>query len=293
MKKLSLVLLLILILTMSSALADVTLVDPYADCPAEAAMSDYLAGRLEAALSQKVEVKRFPDIAEAVNVFLALPDPEEALLVCCQDAMILSLQGYTDQDLRAALRPLTQVAASDSDFYAAPAVLEALAEITPETLLAYTEENPYELFIARLIDASHNDYLVLEATKDLYVDQNLYMDYAEALQEAENGAPDIAVFSAAMLPKEAEGYQRLFSANLPGIWQSVFAQAGASDAFSLAVRQALIDACAEPAWQELLAQGGYNGAPCPEEAEFARQVKDLFADYVRYLTNEGLFFYEQ
>ncbi|MBR0229540.1 MAG: hypothetical protein IJQ62_14425 [Clostridia bacterium] len=293
MKKLSLILLLILALTASSALADVTLVDPYADYPAEAAMSDYLAGQLENALGQKVQVKRFSDIAEAVNAFLALPDPDEALLLCCQDALILSLQGYIDQDLRVALRPLTQAAASGSDFYAAPAVLEALPEITPESLLAYTEENAYELFIARLIEASHNDYLVLEATTELYVDQNLYMDYGEAAEEAENGAPDIAVFSAAMLPKEAAGYKRLFSANLPGIGQGVFAQAGASDAFSLAVWQAVKAACEESAWQALLAQGGYNGAPCPEEAEFAKQVKDLFADYVRYLTSEGLFFYEQ
>ena len=293
MKKLFLVLLLILALSMSSALADVTLVDPYADFPAEAAMSDYLARQLEAALGQKVETLRLPDIAGAVNAFLALPNPDEALLLCCQDAMILSLQGYTDQDLRKALRPVTQVASSGSDFYAAPAVLDALPEITPETLSAYTEENPYEFFIVRLIDASHNDYLVLEATAELYVDQNLYMDYAEALQEAENGALDLAVFSSAMLPKEAAEYRRLFSANLPGVWQGVFAQAGASDVFTLSVGQALNAACADPAWQELLAKGGYDGAPCPQEAEFAGQVKDLFSDYVRYLTNEGLFFYEQ
>ena len=292
MKKL-LVALLILVLSLPAALADVTLMDGFADCPAEAAMTDYLAERLTQALQTPVAAVHQAGGAAAVNAFLALP-AGEAFLITNPDTMVEALTQYdTDQDMRTALLPVTCVAASGSSFYASPAAAQALPEATLEALTAYTEEHPYELFIARMVTVDANDYLLLEATGDMYVDQNTYMDYAEAAQAAQDGAPDLIVFSDAMCPAAAEAYTRLFPADLPGIWQGVFVHAAGADDLADRLAAALKDVCAQEDWLALLAAGCYADAPCPDRADFEAAVKDQFAAYVRYLTSEGLFFYEQ
>lgn len=292
MKKL-LIALLLLALTLPAALADVTLMDGFASCPAEAAMTDYLAERLTQALQTPVSAVHQAGGAAAVNAFLALP-AGEAFLVTNPDTMVEALTQYdTDQDMRVALLPVTCVAASGSSFYASPAAAQALPEATLEALTAYTEEHPYELFIARMVTVDSNDYRLLEATGDMYVDQNMYMDYEEAAQAAREGAPDLIVFSDAMCPPAAEGYVRLFSAEQPGIWQGVFVHAAGADALADRLSAALTAVCAEDDWFSLLAAGGYSDAPCPAREDFEAAVKDQFAAYVRYLTSEGLFFYEQ
>ena len=284
--------LLILLLAASAALADVTLVDPYAEAPGEAAMTEYLAACLEAAWEEAVAVRHETDDEQAVNLFLSLPG-ESAALLCSQGAMILSLQGYTDQDLRKALLPVACVAASDSCFFLSPAAAEAVPAGTGEALAAYCEAHPWEMRIVRLVDASPADCLTLEATWDMPVDQSLYVDYGEAAKAAEQGAEELLVLSTAMLPEAAKSYVRLGSTGLPGLWQGVFVQRQGADALAARLAEALPAICEAPGWQALLQAGGYTGEMALDQASFARTVQDLYEDYVRYLTNEGLFFYEE
>lgn len=292
MKKM-LIALLILALCAPAALAEMTLVDGFAVFPAEAAMTEYLAQKLAEKWDSDVTVIHAEDGSAAVNAFLALPAGETAL-ISNQEAMIESLTQYnTDEDMRTALLPVTCVAASGSSFYASSAAAETLEEKTMDALIAYTEENPYELFIARMVEVDANDYLVLEASQDLYVDQNTYLDYDEAAQAAQAGAPDLIVFSDGMRPAAAQAYEKLFSTELPGVWQGVFVSAEGAEALAEKLAAALSDICQTEEWAALLSQGGYESAPLPERAQFEEDVKDLFAAYVRYLTNEGLFFYEQ
>ena len=286
------VLLLILsILLVQAAAAETVIVDPYASFPAEAALTDHLARALSEKLGTAFTARHEAETAEAVNVFLSLPD---ALLLTNPQALILSLQGYTDEDLRTAVQPVYRVAASGSAFFAAPAVAALLPDPTYDALVQYTEGHPYELFLARTIDASHNDYLGLEATQDLYVDQNLYMDYAEAAAEAQAGAPDLMVMSLAMLPEEvAQNYSLLFPSELPGIWQGVFAKtAGAAD-WTAKLSAPLGEITASPEWQTLLTAGGYEPASGADAQQFTQEFAQMTEDYIRYLTIEGLFFYEQ
>ncbi len=291
MKKL-LLSLMVLLLFVSAAQAEIILVDGYSAHPAEAALSERLAESLAAALQTDVSVRHEADALSAINAFLGLPEGSSPLLLCTQEAMILSLQGYTDQDLRTAVLPAARVAASESWLYASPAVLELVPSPTLDSLTAYTEENPYQLFIARLIDASPADYLTLEATRDMYVDQNLYMDDEEMGAEAKAGAPDLAVFSAAMLPGAAADYERLFPAGLPGLWQGLFARPDGEKMIPV-LSQAALALNETPEGREMLSDAGYTPGSGLDAEEFTGEVKALFAEYVRYLTNEGLFFYEQ
>ncbi len=279
------------VLLFSCAVAEMTLVDPYAECPVEAALSEYLAGALAERFATPVTVRHEPDAAQAANAFFALP-AEEALLLANQGVLIVSLQGYTDQDMRTAVRPAARVAASGSAFYAASSIAETLRDMDPEALTAYTEEHPYELFIARLVDASHNDYLELNATEEMYVDQNLYMSYDEVMEAAADGAPDLLVLSDAMLPDGMQEYRKLFDTDEAGIWQGLFLREQASAERVKFVSEALADICAADAWSALLVDGGYTRNGYEGEEAFTAEVQALIADYIRYLTNEGLFFYE-
>ncbi len=292
MKKLLLVLL-ALALTIPAALADITIVDGFADYPAEAAMTEYLAAQLAGQMQEKIAVVHEENGSEAVNAFLKLP-AQEAVLVSNQEAMIRSLTQYdTDEDMREALLPVTCVAASGAALYASQEAVQMLPDISPETLTAYTEENPYELSIARMVDVDANDYLTLEATQDLYVDQNTYVDYDEAVQAAEDGACDLIAFSDGMRPLAAESYVRLFPIDLPGVWQGVFVNKEGAQPLADRLAAALPAVCAGEEWLSLMDEAGYTSAPCLDQPAFEAEVTALFADYVRYLTNEGLFFYEQ
>ena len=284
-------LLLMLMMLFAAAQAETLLIDGYADAPDEAALTDHLAEALSAALSETVTARHEADVTAAVNAFLA--EKGDAALVCVPDAYIVSLQGYTSEDLRDALLPVTRVAQSASVMMLSRAAMDAVGEPTAEGLAAWTEEHEYELFLARLIDAGHNDYLSLTATGELYVDQNLYMDWAEAAQAAEDGAADLTVLSAAMQPEEIAGiYTPVYTTELPGLWQGLFVRTGRED-LAERLNAALPGICGTDAYRALLAAGHYEDVPCPEQKVFAEEVRQLVADYVRYLTNEGLFFYEE
>ncbi|MBQ4579433.1 MAG: hypothetical protein IJA83_02110 [Clostridia bacterium] len=226
---------------------------------------------------------------DAMNLFLAA-DQDSAVFIGDSSAMILSLQGYTDADLRTAISPAARIAVSPAMMYAAPAVLELCADVTAEGLQVYTENAPFELFIARLIDASPVDYLTLEASAMLYVDQSLYMDWAEMAQAIQDGAVDLCVFGAEM-PAELNGLLTpLYDTGMEGPFLGAFVHAGAANA--AAVEAAVLALSEQTEVQTLLQSAGYMPGTQKNAAAFEEEVKALFQSYIQYLTNEGLFFYE-
>lgn len=226
---------------------------------------------------------------EAVNAFLAA-DKDSAVFIGDPAVMIISLQGYSDADLRTAVAPVAKIAASSAMMYAAPSVLSLCADLTPEGIQAYTENAPFELFIARLIDASPVDYLTLEASALFYVDQSLYMDWAEMAQAVQDGAIDLCVFGADM-PAELEGLLTpVYDTDLEGPFLGAFVQTDAANAPT--VETALLTLVEQEYVQTLLQQAGYTPDTQLNSEKFTTEVKELFQRYIQYLTNEGLFFYE-
>ena len=105
--------------------------------------------------------------------------------------------------------------------------------------------------------------------------------------------PDAVRLSAAMQPEEIAGiYTPVYTTELPGLWQGLFVRTGRED-LAERLNAALPGICGTDAYRALLAAGHYEDVPCPEQKVFAEEVRQLVADYVRYLTNEGLFFYEE
>ena len=282
MKKLLLTLIALLMFCLP-ALAETTVF-----CTGEAGDPAYeISQRLAAELEGSVVAA--PTALEAMNAFLAA-DKDSAVYIGDPAAMILSLQGYTDADLRTAVAPVAKIASSPATMYATPAVLALCTDATPEGIQAYTENAPFELFIARLIDASPVDYLTLEASAMFYVDQSLYMDWAEMAQAVQDGAIDLCVFGADM-PAELEGLLTpVYDTGLEGPFLGAFVQTDAANAAT--VEAALLALAEQAEVQTLLQEAGYTPGTQLDSAAFAEEVKDLFQRYIQYLTNEGLFFYE-
>lgn len=237
----------------------------------------------------KGSVVSAPTALEAINAFFAA-EKNGAVYIGDPAVMILSLQGYTDADLRSAVTPVAKIAASPATMYATEAVLALCADATPEGIQAYTENAPFELFIARLIDASPVDYLTLEASSMWYVDQSLYMDWAEMAQAIQAGAVDLCVFGADV-PDELEGLLTpVYDTGLEGPFLGAFVQTDAANA--QAVEAALLALLEKAEVQTLIQEAGYTPGTQKDSAAFAEEVKALFQSYIQYLTNEGLFFYE-
>ncbi len=247
------------------------------------AVSQLLADQLQGSVVSDA------DAAAAMNAFLAAPK-DQAVFIGDPATLILSLQGYTDEDLRTAIVPVAKIAASPARLYATEGAIALCGTPTPEELLAFTENAPFELFIARLTDASPVDYLTLEATAMCYVDQNLYMDFAEMAQAARDGAADLCVFGAE-IPAELEGLLTpLYTTELEGPFMGAFMQADTTMAAE--VETALLALIRQADTQALLEAAGYIPDSCKDSAAFAEEVENLISDYIQYLTNEGLFFYE-
>lgn len=283
MKKLLAALCLITVLCCTCAAAEVTLYCAGQEDDFLPRLCRHLAGHIDGA-----DVQRADDVLTAVNLFLAADD--SAVYIGDPHAMILSLQGYTDADLRTALLPVSGLAAAPATLYATEGALALCPDKSEESLTAFTESQPFALCIGRLIDASPEDYLLLEATALMYVDQNLYFDYAEAAQAAQDGTPDLYVFGA-QVPKELQGLLTpVYQTALSGPFLGAFMHPGAPDAAQ--TEAALLSLLALDDTQELLKKEGYADNSWQTGEDFAATVKQLFDSYIQYLTNEGLFFYE-
>lgn len=244
------------------------------------------------------------DLPKAADVMLLSPG---ALLCADQSLIISGLQGYTSQDLRTAMRPVCRLAVSPLYLVVNAQAAADLGITDAQSLLSYIAEHEYEAYFARHIDADVSDRAVTKLSESVPVFTEGYPEdeIPSALESGEVLAAvvseaQLAVADSSLLPLCSLGAERTAAfPDLPcaadldippcdgiGIW--LFASSDTDDA---AVAQAA-SACQDMDPAAVNAVPGFVFAPLAgEEAE--KEIRDIIADYIGYMTSEGLFFYEQ
>ena len=298
MKK-ALVFLLVSLLLCSAAHAGSILEAPFVPDSAGAAV----AAAAAEALQLQLRLTEDADVANAADIML-----EDAGILLCADQAVLisSLQGYTSQDLRTAMRPVCRIAVSPLYLVVNAQAAESLGISGAESLLSYVAEHEYEMYIARHIDADVIDRAVIRLSDSVPVFTEGYPE-EEIPSALENGEVLAAVYSGLQLAESGEALQPVCSLGserteafpgLPcaaelgipecdGIGIFLFASADAQDETVTQAAETCLGVGPEAA-----AVPGLSFAPL-SGAELEDEIRRLFADYKDYMTAEGLFFYEE
>lgn len=292
--------LLLFLFLCASALAAASLEAPYTpDSPGAA-----VAAAAAEVLGLELHLTDGADLPKAADVMLLSPG---ALLCADQSLIISGLQGYTSQDLRTAMRPVCRLAVSPLYLVVNAQAAADLGITDAQSLLSYIAEHEYEAYFARHIDADVADRAVTKLSESVPVFTEGYPEdeIPSALESGEVLAAvvseaQLAVADSSLLPLCSLGAERTAAfPDLPcaadldippcdgiGIW--LFASSDTDDA---AVAQAA-SACQDMDPAAVNAVPGFVFAPLAgEEAE--KEIRDIIADYIGYMTSEGLFFYEQ
>ena len=292
--------LLIFLLTCSSALAGSLLEAPYAPDTAGAAV----AAAAAEALGAELHLTDGADLPKAADVMLQTPGN----LLCADQSLIISgLQGYTSQDLRTAMRPVCRIA--ESPLYLVVDRLTA-ADIGVSdigSLLAWIGEHEYEAYFARHLDADVIDRAVTRLSESVAVLTDYYATdeipsalaegkaLAAVVSEAQLGSADPSLLPLCSLGGSRTGaFPDLPCAaelGLPvcdGIEIWLFASSETDDS---AVEQAA-SVCLGMDPGSVDAVPGFAFAPLAGE-KANEKIREVIADYIGYMTSEGLFFYEE
>lgn len=284
----------------ASALAASSLEAPYPpDSPGAA-----VAAAAAEALGLSLHLTDGADLPKAADVMLQSPG---ALLCADQSLIISGLQGYTSRDLRTAMRPVCRIAVSPLYLAVNARAAADLGITDAASLLSYLADHEYEAYFARHIDADVPDRAVTKLSEAVPVFTEGYPEdeIPSALESGEVLAAvlsetQLAAADPSLLPVCSLGAERTAAfpdlpcaaeLDLPlcdgiGVW--LFASSDTEDA---AVARAA-SACLEMDPAAVDAVPGFAFAPLAgEEAE--KEIRDLIADYIGYMTSEGLFFYEQ
>ena len=292
--------LLLFLFLCASALAAASLEAPYTPESPGAAV----AAAAAEVLGLELHLTDGADLPKAADVMLLSPG---ALLCADQSLIISGLQGYTSQDLRTAMRPVCRLAVSPLYLVVNAQAASDLGITDAQSLLSYIAEHEYEAYFARHIDADVSDRAVTKLSESVPVFTEGYPEdkIPSALESGEVLAAvvseaQLAVADSSLLPLCSLGAERTAAfPDLPcaadldippcdgiGIW--LFASSDTDDA---AVAQAA-SACQDMDPAAVNAVPGFVFAPLAgEEAE--KEIRDIIADYIGYMTSEGLFFYEQ
>ena len=263
-----------------------------------------IAAAVAEALGLELHLTDGADLPKAADVMLQSPG---ALLCADQSLIISGLQGYTSQDLRSAMRPVCRIAVSPLYLVVNKQAAADLGITDAQSLLSYISEHEYEAYFARHIDADVSDRAVTKLSESVPVFTEGYPE-DEIPSALESGEVLAAVVSEAQLDGADSSLLPLCSLSaertaafpdLPcaaeldippcdgiGIW--LFAS---SDTDNTTITQAA-SACLGMDPASVNTVPGFAFAPLAGE-EADKEIRDIIADYIGYMTSEGLFFYEQ
>ena len=300
---------LLILCLLSAACAETALVAPFPAGSAEAVLTARIAEILNVSYRPADENASTGSDGRAETANRMLDEPE-TILCDTQAALMAALQGYTKEDLRTAMTPVCRIARCPL-YLVIDAGTAGEKEITDgSSFLTYLTENEYDdsLLLARHVEADPTDRAVTFLSNELPLLTDVFWpsDIPDTLR---SGEAALAVYTEAEL-----------SAAAPETLVVLFTLSGERTRIRPdvpAITEAGLDACPEPALylmaksgeeQELLEKtartisgadlsadcisAGYIFDPLSGDA-LIEEISGIFADYVDYMTAEGLYFYEQ
>ena len=312
MKKKLLILLtvitLILSCQMSFAGAETAFAAPFPAGSAEAALAARIAETLGLDFIPADETANISESrAEAANRMLAEPG---TILCDTQAALMAGLQGYTNEDLRTAMVPICRIArcplylVMDSGAAAEKGITDG------ESFRSYLAGNEYDdgLLLARHVEADPSDRAAVMLTNELPLLTDVFWpnDIPDTLKA---GDAALAVYTEAELNAAApENLLVLFALGsartethpeVPAITESGLTACPEPALYLMTktgAAQDLLDDTAQRISGATLSpdclSAGFVFDPLSGNA-LNEEIAAIFADYVDYMTAEGLYFYEQ
>ncbi|MCR5565584.1 MAG: hypothetical protein K6F61_01930 [Clostridiales bacterium] len=239
---------------------------------------------------------------EAEALDKAVEQPETLALVT-QQALILGLQGYSDAEVKTDIRLLMPLCGDDLYLVCSEETADACGVRDLPSLISFLTEQPFELMIMRCYEeASVTDYAATEVFEAADFSSDVFADSADCEENLGTGAFVLVAYTEQALRLDDEGcvvlgaltaertaeYPDLPCAGECGlpvctgrVWGLYAAAEGDPSAFD---REEIRKTMTEDRLAEL------HCRPV-DEKDFL--LEDVFRVYIRYMTEEGLFFYEQ
>lgn len=221
-----------------------------------------------------------------------------------QQALLEGLQGYTDCEVRTDLQLLLPLAKDELFLVVSGETAETCGLTDLPSLQAFLTEHPFELTLMRSFEASAADYAAVQVFNALDLDTDTFSDPEDCAENLVDGSYLMVADTAAAQVLSEEGAVVL--GPLSEVRSSVFPDLPAAGECSLPVclgnvwalylaaegdtepwLEQLLPAVEDPAFKEILEANGLLPV-APEDFPLA----ELLNDYVTYMTEEGLFFYE-
>ena len=311
MRKRILLLLTTIILSLfvsSAAVAEANLVAPFLQESPEAALTARIAEMLDLNFLPADKTAKISNVRiESINRMLSEP---ETFLCDTQAALLVALQGYTNEDLRSAMKPVCRIARSPLYLVMDAESAKNIGIIDGSSFLAYLAENEYDdhLVLARHVEADPSDRAAaflsdeLPLLTDIFWPDNIpdmlkcgdiaLAVYTEAELNAASSEDLLILFA---LGSERTGtYPEIPSVTEAGLIACpepalyLMARSGENESLLDKMAQKI---CENPLITDCLS-AGYVFDPLSGDS-LSEEISAIFTDYKSYMTAEGLFFYEQ
>ncbi len=245
------------------------------------------------------------DAAEEATAVLdrAVSDPDCVALVS-QQALLEGLQGYTDCEVRTDLQLLLPLGEEELFLVTSRETADSLGLTDLPSLQAYLTDHPFELTVMRSFEAGAADYAAVQVFNALDLDSDTFGDLQDCAESLADG-DYLLVANLACIAQMGDGYavvlgplteeRSAFYPELPSAAEcglpvcsgNVWALYIAAGEDPEPLRTLLLPAVADEAFAEVLADA--NLLPVAPDGF---PLAELLTDYVGYMTEEGLFFYD-
>lgn len=272
-----------------------------------------MASLLKEQLGVEVEVVNVEGAGGVNGLEYAYKQPADGytFMLGTQSLMMQDLQGTTSMDLRTEMKPISMLMHSINIIAASAKNMEAKGIATFSDLLAYVEENPYDVSVGMMTATGADGASLMQTLEGLDVLEIAYSTGSEMNAAIVGGHIDLMISgtdeiaglieSGDIIPllALAENRMSIFPDmectgelgidSFIGPWRAIFAKSGMPQEAIDAMVAAVEEARKTDTWQEFLKNAAYDERPIQESGEqLDAFYEQEYVDLTEYLDGEGV-----